>query len=348
MQRKIMPASAILYIMSRKKVNFMKKIVSLFVVMVLIVLVFAGCTGKKAPETSAIRLGGLKGPTTMGMVKLLDDAEKKQTENTYEFTLAVSADELTPKLLNGELDIVAVPANLASVLYHNSDGAVQVLAVNTLGVVYIVEKGGETVHSLADLGGHTVYATGKGTTPGYALDYLLSQNGMNPEKDVTIEWKSEPTEIIAQMALLDHAVAMLPQPFVTVAMSQLSDLRVAVDMTEAWDALENGSRLVTAVLAVRKAYADAHPEAVKTFLREYAASAEYVNENPAEAALLVENYGIVKAAVAEKAIPACNIVCLTGSGMKSVLSGYLSVLFGQNPKSVGEKLPGDDFYLIYE
>lgn len=326
----------------------MKRIVSLLAALLLAAAVFTGC-GKETPaEAVPVRLGGLKGPTSMGMVKLLDDAERKKTENEYEYTLAVAADELTPKLLKGELDIAAVPANLASVLYHNSDGAIRVIAVNTLGVVYLVEKGGETVKTVADLKGQTVYATGKGTTPGYALSYLLTQSGLDPEKDVTIEWKSEPTEVVAQMAALDHAVAMLPQPFVTVAKNQLSDLRVAVDLTEAWDALKNGSRLVTATLIVRSDFAEEHPEEVKTFLKEYAASADYVNENPKEASLLVEKYGIVKAAVAEKAIPECNIVCLTGNEMKTAVSGYLSVLFGQEPKSVGGKLPDDDFYLLFE
>lgn len=327
----------------------MKKIVSFLAALLLAAAVFTGCAETKTPAgTVPVRLGGLKGPTSMGMVKLLDDAEQKKTENEYEYTLAVAADELTPKLLKGELDIAAVPANLASVLYHNSDGAIRVIAVNTLGVVYLVEKGGETVKTVADLKGQTIYATGKGTTPGYALAYLLSQSGLDPEKDVTIEWKSEPTEVVAQMAALDHAVAMLPQPFVTVAMNQLSDLRVAVDMTEAWDSLENGSRLVTATLIVRRAFAEEHPDEVKTFLKEYAASADFVNENPKEASLLVEKYGIVKAPIAEKAIPECNIVCLTGNEMKTAVSGYLSVLFGQEPKSVGGKLPADDFYLLFE
>lgn len=328
----------------------MKKIVSFLSALLLIAALLSGCGEREKPasEPVSVRLGGLKGPTTMGMVKLLDDAEKKRTGNEYTFTMAVSADELIPGLLKGGLDIAAVPANLAAVLCHNSDGAIRVIAVNTLGVVYLVEKGGETVSSVADLKGQTVYATGKGTTPGYALSYLLTESGLDPEKDVTVEWKSEPTEVVAQMAALDHAVAMLPQPFVTVAENQLSGLRVAVDMTKAWDALDNGSRLVTAVLVVRREFAEAHPDAVKTFLREYAASADYVNANPAEAALLVEKNGIVKAAVAEKAIPACNLVCLTGKEMKTAVSGYLSVLYCQDPKSVGGELPGDDFYLIYE
>ena len=282
----------------------------------------------------------------MGMVKLLADNNAGTTTNTYEFTMAGSADELTPKLLQGELDILAVPVNLGSVLYNNSEGSVQLLAVNTLGVIYLVEKGGQTVTDWASLKGQTIYATGKGSTPEYALNYLLEKNGLDPAADVTIEWKSEPAEIVAQMAAQDHVIAMLPQPFVTVAQSKFEDLVVSLDLTEEWDKLDNGSQLITAGLVVRKEFAEAHPQAVADFLKEYAASTSYVNENVSEAAKLVEQYDIVEAAVAEKAIPACNIVCITGQDMMTSVQGYLQVLFDQNPQAVGGTLPGDDFYYL--
>lgn len=297
-------------------------------------------------EEVTIRLGGLKGPTSMGLVKLLADNEAGTTSNQYEFSMAGSADELTPKILQGELDILAVPVNLGSVLYNNSDGAVQMLAVNTLGVIYIVENGGQTVTDWSDLKGQTIYATGKGSTPEYALNYLLQENGLDPAADVTIEWKSEPTEIVAQMAAQNHAIAMLPQPFVTVAQSKFPDLAISIDLTEEWDKLDNGSQLNTAGLIVRTAFAKEHPQAVATFLKEYEASTQYVNENVAEAAKLVGQYDIVDAAVAEKAIPYCNIVCVTGQEMKDSVQGYFQVLFDQNPKSVGGTMPGDDFYYL--
>lgn len=363
----------------------MQKILALMLALLMLVTVFAGC-GQTAAETEetasesqteklsepeetasqseeasqteetqteeytsvSIRLGGLKGPTSMGMVKLLDDAENGLTANEYDFTMAAAADELTPKLLKGELDILAVPANLGSVLYNNSEGAVKVAAVNTLGVIYIVEKGGETVQSLADLKGQTIYATGKGSTPEYALHYLLEQNGMDAEKDVTVEWKSEPAEVVAQMATEEHAIAMLPQPFVTVASAQLENLRIAVDLTQTWDDLQNGSQFITATLIVRAAFAEEHPEAVAKFLEEYSASTDYANSNVAEAAVLVEKYDIVKAAIAEKAIPYCNMVCIAGEEMKTALSGYLDILYQQNPAAVGGTLPADDFYIVYE
>ena len=299
-----------------------------------------------AGDTVTVRLGGLKGPTSLGMVKLLADNEADKTTNHYEFTMSGSPDELTPKILQGELDILAVPVNLGAILHNNSQGAVQLLAVNTLGVIYIVEKGGETVTDWASLKGQTIYSTGKGSTPEYALNYLLEQNGLDPASDVTIEWKSEPAEIVTQMAAEDHAIAMMPQPFVTVAQSKFDDLRIAMSLSDEWDALDNGSQLNTAGLVVRTEFAQEHPDVVNAFLEEYAASTKYVNENVPEAAKLVGQYDIVDAAVAETAIPYCNIVCVTGEEMKTSVQGYFQVLFDQNPQAVGGELPGDDFYYL--
>ena len=312
----------------------------------------ANTTADTEAETDAapvlpdsIRIGGLKGPTSMGMVKLMEDNEAGTTENTYAFTIAASADELTPKFIQGEMDIIAVPANLASVLYNNTDGAAELLAVNTLGVIYIVEKG-DSVNTVADLAGKTIYATGKGSTPEYALRYILSENGIDPDKGVTIEWKSEPTEVVGALSAAEEGIAMLPQPFVTVAQGSVEGLRVAIDLTEAWDALDNGSTLFTGVLVIRRDFAQTYPDAVKAFLAEYEASTAYINENVAEGAQLVEKYGIVKAAVAEKAIPYCNITYIAGEDMVAPMNGYLQVLFDQNPKSVGGAMPGEDFYYI--
>ena len=294
-------------------------------------------------EPVTIRLAGLKGPTSMGMVKLLEDNENGETVNHYDFTMAAAADEITPRLVQGDLDIVAVPANLASVLYNNTNGAVQLLAINTLGVIYIAEKG-ESVQSIADLKGKTIYATGKGSTPEYALRYILSENGLDPDSDVTVEWKSEPTEVVGVLASQDEAVAMLPQPFVTVAQTQVEGLRVAIDLNQAWKDLDNGSLFLTGVLVVRKAFAEENPEAVAAFLEEYEASTQFVNENVEEAAQLVEKYDIVKAPIAQKAIPFCNITFMAGDEMQTAAEGYLQVLFDQEPKSVGGTMPADDFY----
>ena len=324
----------------------LKKILS--VVLAAVLLLASASVSAEGTEKTTVRLGGLKGPTSMGMVKLLEDNENGLTANRYEFTLAGSPNDLTPALLKGDLDVLAVPVNLGAILFGKSGGAVQLAAVNTLGVLYIVEKGGETVQSLEDLKGKTLYATGKGSTPEYALAYLLAQHGIDINADLTVEWMSEHTEVVAKMAAAENAVALLPQPFVTVAAGQVENMRVALDLTKEWDSLDNGSQLITGGLVVRKAFAEENPEALAAFLEEYAASTAYTNERPAEAAQLIEKFDIIKAAVAEKAIPFCNIVCVTGDEMKGIVTGYYQTLFDQNPEAVGGAMPGDEFYLKAE
>nr|WP_325304434.1 ABC transporter substrate-binding protein [uncultured Dysosmobacter sp.] len=313
----------------------------------------AACGGGKEPpappqedeaETPVtVRVAALKGPTAMGLVKVMHDDPHSALGPSYEFTLAGSADEVTPALIQGELDAACVPANLASVLYNQTEGEIVTLAVNTLGVLYLVEKG-NAVQSLADLKGKTIVAAGKGSTPEYALRYLLQENGIDPDGDVVIDWKSEHSECVAALASGAATIALLPQPFVTVAESKIEDLRMALDLNQEWDALDNGSGLITGVVVARKAFVEEHPTAVATFLDDYAASVDWVNENTADAAAFIGEYGIVDAAVAEKALPYCNIVCITGGEMREKLSGYLQVLLEGNPKSVGNAVPEDGFY----
>ena len=302
-------------------------------------------TQETEKDDVTIRIGGLKGPTSIGLVKLMEDNETGTAKNDYEFTVAGAADELTPKLVQGELDIAAVPSNLASVLYNNTDGAVQLLAINTLGVVYIAAKGAD-ITSVEDLRGQTIYATGKGSTPEYALRYVLEENGVDPDSDVTIEWKSEPTEVVAILSEAESGVAMLPQPYVTVAQTQVEGMGIALDLTEEWDKVSDGSMLITGTLVVRKEFASEHPEALKAFMEEYEASTKYANENVTEAAQLVEKFGLFKAAIAEKAIPLCNITFIAGEDMKEPMEGYLNVVYGQKAEAVGGAMPGEDFYYV--
>ena len=294
-------------------------------------------------EPVNIRLGGLKGPGGMGMLKLLDDAENGLTRNTYEHIIGNSADELTPKFLQGELDIIAVPANMAAILYNNGSNA-KILCISAKGILYIVEKGGEEIQTVADLKGQELYSPGKGSIAEYSLRYIFEQNGLHPSDDVSIEWMVEPTEIVASMATKDHAVAMLPQPFVTVAMTQVPELRVALDLTKEWDALGTDSQFLSTVLIVRSEFAENNPEAVDIFMEEFKASVDYMNANLPEAAALVEKYGIIAAPIAERAIPACNLVSISGAEMKSIVQSSLQVIYEQAPASVGGKLPADDFY----
>ena len=315
----------------------MKKI---FCVICVICLLAALLALPVQAEEATIHVGALTGPTAMGMVKLLADGE-----GTYEPTILGAADELMPLILQGKVDIASVPANLASTIYNKTEGGVQVLAVNVLGVLYISEFNTQELNSLEDLKGKTIYATGKGSTPEYFLRYVLTQNGIDPDKDVTVEWKSEPSEVVALLNAEQKGIAMLPQPYVTAAAAQLGEgFRVALSLSDEWANLDNGTLCTTAVVMARKEFVEAHPEAVEAFLADFEASAQWVNENVAEAAQLCGDYGIIKAPVAQKAIPQCNIVCITGEQMKQALSGCLGVIFDQNPKAVGGALPGDDFY----
>lgn len=288
---------------------------------------------------ATLRIAGLKGPTTMGLVNLMAD----EVASSYDFTMYGAADEIVPLLVKGDLDAAAVPANLAATLYNKTNGAVEVACINTLGVLYIVENG-ETVNSVADLKGQTIVTTGKGTTPEYVLRYVLSENGIDPDSDVTIEYCSEATEALSKVQAGEATIAMLPQPFVTSALSQVEGLRVALDMNEEWQKVA-GSKLVTGVLVVRKDAVENDPEAFASFMEGYAASVEAANSDLEGTAALCEQYGVVaKAALAQKALPQCNIVFETGDEMKADLETYFNVLYAADPTSVGGTLPADDFY----
>ncbi|MBS5522141.1 MAG: ABC transporter substrate-binding protein [Clostridiales bacterium] len=298
-------------------------------------------------EGAAVRVGSLKGPTSMGLVSLMDQNQKGESSQSYDFKMVTAADELVAAVSSGDVDIALVPANVASVLYNKTEGKISVLDINTLGVLYVVESK-DTIQSVSDLKGKTLYLTGKGTTPDYALQYVLSQNGLTTD-DVTLEYKSEAAEVAAVLANDENAIGLLPQPFVTVACNQNEKLHIALDLTEEWDKAqgEDGSQLVTGVTIVRNDFLENNEEVVKTFLEESKTSVEFTNSHQDEAAELIVQQGIVeKAAIAKQAIPYCNITYIDGEAMKTALGGYLSVLHKQDAQSVGGQLPGDDFYYI--
>lgn len=326
-----------------------RKTAALMLSAVMLAMSLTGCGSKETTNESAaeIRIGSLKGPTSMGLVKLMKDSEEGTTANNYTFTMETAADALLPKMIQGELDIVLVPANVASVLYNKTEGKVTVIDINTLGVLYMVSAD-DSMTTMADLKGKTIYLTGKGTTPDYVLHYLLKQNGLS-ESDVTLEYKSEATEVAAVLANEPESIGLLPQPFVTAACAQNESLKVIFDMTKEWDAVqgEGGSRLVTGVTVVRTAFLQENQAAVEKFMEEHKASAEFANTNVEEAAELVAAQGIVeKAAVAQKAMPNCNITYIDGEEMKAALSGYLNILAEQSPESVGGAVPADSFYFV--
>lgn len=321
-----------------------KKILSLLLAAALLLLPACGATAKGMSAEGPVRIAGLKGPTTMGLVNLLDMEQQGSAALDYDLQLYGTADEIVPGLIKGELDMAAIPANLAAALYQKTKGGIQVMAVNTLGVLYVVEKG-DTVHSMADLAGRTILSTGKGTTPEYLLCYLLEKNGLDPDKDVKIQYCSEATEVTAQMAAAQKdAIAVLPQPYATAAGMKDPSLRVALDLTAEWDKVSD-SQLVTGVTVVRTQYAQEHPDVVEAFLQEYAQSVRTANTDLDRTAALCEQQGVVaKAAIAKKALPACNIVCRTGDEMQKDVSAYLSVLCAADPAAVGGKLPDEGFY----
>ncbi len=333
----------------------MKKWMS-FVLALVMVLSLAACGGDgndreeaipgggedAVVEPASFRVAALKGPTGMGLVQLMKESDAGSTgTNSYEFTLVGAPDEVVAGIGGGTLDIACVPANLGATLYNNTGGALQVLAVNTLGVLYIVENG-ENVQSVADLAGRTIYSSGKGSTTEYALQHILDSYGV----EAAVEWKSEHAECVAAVMADANGVALLPQPFVTVAKTQNDKIRVALDLNELWEELGDGSALITGCVVARREVVEANPAAIDLFLEQYAASVDYVNADYARAAAIIEEYDILKAAVAEKALPFCNIVCIRGETMKAQLGAYLELLHAQNPKAVGGTLPNEDYYYI--
>lgn len=291
-----------------------------------------------------INIACMKGPTGIGMIHLLSESDAGNTHNHYNYTIAGTADELSGPLVNGTLDIAAVPCNLASVLNQKTNGEIVTVAVNTLGVLYLVEAG-DTIQTVADLKGKTIYSTGQGTTPEYTLRYLLTSAGLNPDKDVTIEYKSEATEVVASLAQNAEAVAMLPQPYVTVAMNNNENLRIALDITKEWEAACD-STVVTGVLVARKTFIEENAEAFQAFLQEYEASTTFANEQVEETAQLLEQFDIFKAAIAKKAIPYCNVTFMDGEEMKENVLAYLKVLYDQNPKAVGGTMPEEGLFYL--
>ena len=296
-------------------------------------------------DGTLIRVASLKGPTSLGLLFLMDKANKGETANTYEFRMATGADEILPLMVKGDLDIALIPANVASILYHKTQGGVEVIDINTLGVLYMV-SGEDGLADFTDLKGKTIYLTGKGTTPDYVLQYLLNANGMSVD-DVTLEYKSEATEVASVLAEDPTAIGLLPQPFVTAACMQNDAMKVIFDLNEEWNKVQgaSGSSMVTGVTVVRKEFLEENEEAVKAFMEEHKASAEAINADPATgAALAVEAQIVAKEPIAQKAIPDCNITYMDKAEMKQALSGYLDVLFHQDSQSIGGGLPESDFY----
>ncbi|MBO4409806.1 MAG: ABC transporter substrate-binding protein, partial [Spirochaetales bacterium] len=292
-----------------------------------------------------VRVMTLNGTTGFGMAGLISSAQSGEASLNYTFSVETDASNVTAALVNGDCDIAALPTNAASSLYNKTSGGVRIAALNTAGVLYILEKG-NTVSSVADLKGRTIYAVGQGSNPEYVLRYILSKNGIDPDKDVTIQFLDS-AELTTKAATGDIDLCMLPVPAVTTVLIKNKDMRIALDMTEQWDALDTGSILTMGCVVVRTEFLKEHPIEVSAFLSDYEKSIEFVKNNVAEAGELCAKYEIVPAAaVATKAIPDCNLIFVSGSAIRDSLEGYLQVLYDSNPKSIGGKMPGDDFYSL--
>lgn len=307
-----------------------------------------------AGEDVCVRVASLKGPTTIGLVEMMDQTsgvpegdEATTPEETsgirYSYQVLSSPDDLLPKVIQGDVDIACVPSNAAAVLYNKTGGGVLVIDVNTLGVLSVV-TGDAGVRSFSDLAGRTVYLSGQGSSPEYTLDYLLDAAGIADQ--VTVEFRSEHTEVASLLATDPDAVGILPEPFTTATLAKNDALQAPVALADVWaEYAADGSQYVLGTTVVRKDFADQHPDAVRDFLERHGQSVDEVNADPASAAPLVVKAGVVASEeVAAKAIPGCHVVCETGAEMRGALEGYLGVLFDANASSVGGSLPGDDFY----
>ena len=317
----------------------MKKFLAILLSLIIIIGATACSKTKKTDVT--VNIGVLKGPTGMSAAWLMDQNDQKLSANEYNFTVAGTPDAITGQLINGDMDIAALPTNAISALYNKTEGKISVLGVNALGVLYILENG-NSINSVSDLAGKTVLASGKGSTAEYVLNYILEKNGVIAE----IVWAAEHSEAATLALKGDYYIVMLPEPFVTNVTAKSDAFRVALDLTEEWEALGNGE-LTMGGIAVRTAFLEEHPDAVKAFVEEYGKSVAFTNSQPEDAAKLIAKYEIAAEEVAKNAIPRCNIVWLHGKDYKAVLENFLGVVYNANPAGIGGKMPGDDFYLDY-
>lgn len=328
----------------------MALLVSLFTVLA----VLSGCAsttatpavgGSSPPPRTPVRIATLKGPTGVGMVHLMQAQDAGATANDYSFTVTDAPEEVVARVASGDVDVAAVPTNLAAVLHARTSGAVQMLAVNTLGVLYVVTDG-TSVSSMAGLKGRTIYASGQGSNPEYVLRFLLRRNGLDPDTDVRLVWKSQHDEVATLVASGNAQVALLPEPFVTAVTVKNPGVGVALDLTTEWSrAVTDGSRLMMGGVIARRDFVEQHPDAVKTFLREYSASIDAARADADTTSALCAQYGIIPdAAVAKQALPRLNLTFLAGEAMQAGLGGYFQVLYDANPAAVGGSLPDAGFY----
>jgi len=331
----------------------MKKVVKIVSVMLVLVLAlsFGACSQKgednKKAEKTDMNVYVLTGPTGIGAVNMWSASENGEGFENYKFNAVAAPDEVVAKISNGEADIAAIATNLAAKLYKKTDGGIKIIAVNTLGVLNVLDNTGADIKTLSDLKGRKIVTTGQGANPEYIVRYLLRENGLEEGKDFTIEFKAEGTELVSVWATEPDAVIIAPQPVATSVTMKYEGSRIVLDLTNEWRAVNPDSELMMGCVVVRKAFLEEHPSAVENFMKDYEASVKAANEKVADTAALCEKYGIVpKSAIAAKAIPYCNICYVTGETMKTSLTGYFEVLLDADRTSIGGSLPDDGFWYI--
>lgn len=291
-----------------------------------------------------INIAFLKGPTGLGALKLIDDSKNGNTASNYNISVLTDPNQIVAQISNGEVDIAALPTNLAATLYNKS-GMLKIVAINTLGTLYIVSDKDEDINSVYDLKGKTIYTTGQGSTPEYVLNFILDSNNIYRQKDVDIEYRTEHTELASLVISGKSKLAMLPEPFVTQVINKNSNIVRSIDLTKEWEkSANNNSTLAMGCLVARNDFIDENKGAIDTFLNEYSESVNYINNNVEKASELSEKYEIMPKDIARDAIPKCNIVYIDGPEMSLMTNGFLEVLFDFDPKSIGGRLPNEDFY----
>ena len=317
-----------------------------FLLALLIILFALTSCRNREEETTAIRIAAMRGPTALGLLHLMEQQELGNTRNDYSFTILSMPDYLPPLLVRGEVDIAALPGNLASILYNQLDGDIQVLAIVTLGVLHIVDTTGE-INSIADLAGRTIFVSGEGATPEFALNYVLMQNGLTPHVDVDIQFRVEHTEIAAMLSAGTAQIALLPEPFISTVLNQVDELRIALDLTEEWNRVQPDFGLIMSVVIGRRSFLEENPDAIAILLQDYAASIQFVTSNIPQAAQLAAQFEIIpNPAIAEAALPRTHITFISGQQMKQNLMGFYGVLYSQSTRSIGGRLPDENFFFI--
>ena len=333
------------------------RIIAVLLVLVVALSVFASCSNSAAQENEAstaepasvqnssasadIKIGVLKGPTGMGAAYLWDKSEQGKTVDKYSFSLETDASVMGGKLISGEYDIAAIPTNAAAALAKKSDGKVQVLAVNTLGTLYVLSK--SEISSVKELENKTVLTSGQGSAADYVFQYVLKQNGLTPGENITLEYAAEHSEALTKAVKGEADIVMLPEPFVTQLTAKNAEYKICLDLTKEWNACCDGE-LCLGALAVNTAFAQKNADKISRFLTEYKESVDFTNASPEEAGKIIEKCDILVAAVAQSAIPNCNITCITGAEMKENLISFYQVLFDFNPSAIGGEMPSDSFY----